>query len=85
MKLFAIETSCRFNLTQRKGNAGNPNVGYGLCSLEKSPAIRSVNRRGPACVDISSIENQVRCCQAIMIDTPHYFGPVLARKVPRCG
>jgi hypothetical protein len=85
MKLFSIETGCRYNLTQRKGNAGNPNVGYGLCSLEKSPAIRRVNRRGPHCEDISTIEQQVRCCQAIMRERPDYFGPVLRGKVPQCG
>lgn len=85
LKLFKHETGCRAHLTQRKGNAGNANVGYGICTLEKSAAVRRANRRGPECEDISTVESQIRCCQAIMRRTPHYFGPVNRGKVPRCG
>lgn len=85
LKLFHIESTCRWNLAQAQGNAGNPYAAYGLCSIERSPVIRRLQRRPKECNDIGSFDNQVRCCQAMMRKTPHYFGPVLAGKVPRCG
>lgn len=84
LRLFQMETSCRYNLPQAKGNAGNPHAAYGICSLEASPAIRARNGRGANCRDISTLANQVKCCQSIMRKTPHYFGPVLHHKVARC-
>ena len=83
--LFHKETSCRYNLSQGQGNAGNPHAAYGLCSLEKSPTVRRNNRRGPDCVDISTVRNQAKCCHAIMKKTKgRYFGPVNRGQVPRC-
>lgn len=85
LKLFHIESSCQWNLPQKAGNAGNPYAAYGLCSIERSPVIRRLQHRPKACDNIGTFDNQVRCCQAMMRKTPHYFGPVLAGKVPRCG
>ena len=85
LDLFHKETGCRPNLSQRAGNAGNANAGYGLCSLEASPAIRRQNRRGPECVNISTVEQQTRCCAAIMArHGGAYFGPVKIGVVDRC-
>lgn len=83
--LFHKETSCRYNINQAQGNAGNPHAAYGLCSLERSPVVRRNNGRGPNCVDISTVANQTKCCHDIMRTTRgRYFGPVKRGEVPRC-
>lgn len=85
LSLFQHETGCRANLHQRRGQAGNAHAGYGICSLEASPAIRRANRRGRNCANIGSVGNQIRCCRDIMIKTRgRYFGPVNRGKVPLC-
>ena len=66
LDLFHKETGCRHKLSQKKGNAGNPHAGYGLCSLEASLAVRKANRRGPECMVIKTVEQQTKCCASIM-------------------
>lgn len=77
MRLFKAESGCDWQLTQPAHNAcfgDNPNTGYGLCTLEKDPALR----RGRAnCGDIKSIAGQVRCCQSIMRSKGgQYYGSI---------
>ncbi len=85
LDLFHTETGCRPNLPQAQGNAGNPYAAYGLCSIEASPAIRRQNNRGSHCVNIQTVEQQTRCCAAMMEDTRgRYFGPVIRGVVSRC-
>jgi hypothetical protein len=85
LNLFNTETTCRPHLSQRVGNAGNPHAAYGLCSIEASPSVRRENSRGPECVRIQTIEQQTRCCAAMMADTNgRYFGPVIRGEISRC-
>lgn len=85
MGLFFMETTCDATLTQRAGNVGNAHEAYGLCSLEKSPAVREANNRGPDCENIEGVANQVKCCRAILKNTPRYFGPYIRGEVSQCG
>lgn len=85
MKLFFAESGCRHKLPQAKGNAGNPHAGFGLCTIEVSPALRK--KRGLHCqkASVNDIKEQILCCRDIMLNSPRYFGPVRRKEVPRCG
>ncbi len=87
MKLFLIESTCDFTKPQAQGNTGNAYAAYGLCSIERSPEIRKKQNRGPDCDRIVTIEDQVRCCQAMVKKTSRagsYFGPIRRGEVPKC-
>ena len=83
LALFKNETTtCEVHLAQKKGHVGNPAAGYGLCTLEASPALRE--GRGPDCADISTAVNQIKCCRSIMRRSPSYFGGVNRGEIKRC-
>jgi|GEM_PF-3065773 hypothetical protein len=84
--LFYVEGSCSTTIYHDPKKAHNPNVGIGLCALEKSPAVRKRNNRGPNCMNISSLKNQIKCCADIMRKHgSSYFGTVKCKKTPRCS
>ena len=78
--VFQQETSCHYDCTQAKGHAGNGAVGYGLCTIEKDPALRRSNGRGRACDNITTAARQVECCISIMRNSRSYFGSA----TPKC-
>ena len=78
--VFLQESGCHPDCTQRRGQAGNAEIGYGLCTIEKDPVVRRSQGRGPACNNISTAAAQVACCISIMRRSPRYFGPA----TPKC-
>jgi hypothetical protein len=87
IKLFNIETDCNSRMPQTAGTAGNGYAAYGLCSIERSAAVRQAQGRGPDCRDISTIEKQTKCCQSMMKQfskSQSYFGPVRRGEVAKC-
>ena len=85
-KLFFAESGCDASEYHDKKKAKNPHAGVGLCALEKSPAIRRANGRGPNCVNIGTFAQQTKCCADILRKTnSRYFGTILCKKTPRCS
>lgn len=87
MKLFLLESTCDFTKPQAQGNTGNAYAAYGLCSIERSPEVRKSNGRGPNCASIVTVEDQIRCCQAMVKGTSKdksYFGPIRRGEVAKC-
>lgn len=87
MTLFYKESTCNTHGPQKKGTAGNPHAGFGLCTIETSPALRE--KRGPNCraASPSNVRAQVLCCRDMVRDTSKsrsYFGPIRRGEVPKC-
>ena len=84
--LFELESSCSTTVIHDPVKAKNPHVGIGLCAIEQSPLIRHNNGRGPACGDIGTLAQQLKCCVHLMTSTKgNYFGTVRCGNVPVCG
>lgn len=85
-ELFHRENSCgTCPITAAQGN--NPHHGWGLCTIESSYTLRK--RRGGTCAkkDISSLNDQIKCCAEMMAafgKSNSYFGPVKRGKMKKC-
>lgn len=87
MKLFLIESTCDYTRPQAQGNVGNAYAAYGLCSIENDVDVRESQNRGPDCKKISTIDQQIRCCRAMVKQTSKknsYFGPIRRGEVSKC-
>ncbi len=87
MTLFFKESTCNTHGPQEEGNQGNPEEGFGLCTLETSSDLRAT--RGPNCIAASptNVTAQILCCRDIMkkfSKAGSYFGPVRRSEVPKC-
>lgn len=83
MRIFDQESGAQPTCLQPKGHARNPHEGYGLCTMERSAALRK--RRGGACArnidggTDEGIKNQMLCCQQLKGQKHHYFGKYTRR------
>lgn len=84
-KLFKVEANCNVNEVNDPTSAHRPHMGFGMCGMEMSPAIRNRNRRGIACAKLKDIGSQMRCCASLMLyNNGKYFNSVGCGDVPRC-